>query len=175
MGSIPTIGTMITLDEIKKLCRYDSHDHPFNKVGGLIDLAMECSLADKKVVECGTYNGISTSVFAFFAKHVTTIDIYPCDAFVLAHFDNISKINADSVRYAYEFEDRSIDLVYLDTVHNFVQVYNEILAWKNKVKVGGYLSGHDYQPLFPGVIEAVNFVFGKPDKVYADSSWIVRL
>ena len=34
---------------------------------------------------------------------------------------------------------------------------------------------YDYCEESPGVIKAVNEMFGKPDKVFSDASWIVKL
>ena len=62
---------------------------------------------------------------------------------------------------AKQFEDDSIDFVYIDGDHSYDFVKNDIAAWWPKVKEGGILSGHDYTPGNPqkghiyGVIEAV--------------------
>ncbi len=48
--------------------------------------------------------------------------------------------------------------------------------WKDKVKPGGVLAGHDYHPLHDGhIIEALAYFQIVPDKIYSDSSWIKRL
>lgn len=49
-----------------------------------------------------------------------------------------------SVDMAKQFDDNSLDFVYLDANHEFVHVVNDIAAWEPKVKVGGIISGHDY-------------------------------
>lgn len=48
------------------------------------------------------------------------------------------------VNYASQFEDNSIDFVYLDGDHKYEPVKAEIDAWWPKVKKGGILAGHDY-------------------------------
>lgn len=43
-----------------------------------------------------------------------------------------------------EFEDNSLDFVYIDGNHDFVNVAFDIHNWLKKVRVGGILAGHDY-------------------------------
>ena len=52
--------------------------------------------------------------------------------------------------------DRSLDVVYLDADHGYCSVRDELaLAWP-RMKPGGWISGHDYCDLFPGVVQAVS-------------------
>lgn len=63
-----------------------------------------------------------------------------------------------------EFEDESLDFVYIDANHSYEYVVEDIALWSKKVRKGGIVSGHDYdQPSIkkksldhPNVIEAVN-------------------
>ena len=64
-----------------------------------------------------------------------------------------------------------LDLIYIDGDHRYDGVLNDILLAKKLVKKGGIISGHDYHWESPGVIKAVDEVFGKPLKIYPDSSW----
>ena len=43
-----------------------------------------------------------------------------------------------------QFEDNSLDIVYLDADHSFNGCSNDIDYWYPKVKPGGILAGHDY-------------------------------
>lgn len=43
-----------------------------------------------------------------------------------------------------DFKDNSLDFVYIDGNHNFINVTNDIHEWSKKVKVGGIISGHDF-------------------------------
>jgi len=43
-----------------------------------------------------------------------------------------------------DFEDDSIDFVYIDGNHSFKYVAEDICEWVKKVKVGGFVCGHDY-------------------------------
>ena len=63
---------------------------------------------------------------------------------------------------AEQFEDNSIDFVYIDGAHTYEFVNGDIKAWYPKIKSGGIISGHDYTEGNPqkghkyGVIEAVD-------------------
>lgn len=43
-----------------------------------------------------------------------------------------------------DFADNSLDFVYIDANHNFVEVASDLYHWEKKVKPGGIISGHDY-------------------------------
>ena len=65
----------------------------------------------------------------------------------------IKAFSMDAVR---EFEDESLDFVYIDGNHSFDYVMRDIIEWSRKVRVGGIVSGHDhYHFRRSGVVEAV--------------------
>lgn len=43
-----------------------------------------------------------------------------------------------------QFEDESLDFVYIDANHSYEYVVEDIALWSKKVKKGGIVSGHDY-------------------------------
>lgn len=53
----------------------------------------------------------------------------------------IKKYSADAVN---DFEDNSLDFVYIDANHTLPYVCQDIFMWERKVKHGGVISGHDY-------------------------------
>ena len=54
------------------------------------------------------------------------------------------------------FEDKSLDFVYIDANHEFDYVMEDVIAWSRKVKIGGIISGHDYDRAhLKGVVPAV--------------------
>ena len=165
------------LDELRKLCRFPmDRDTKINHVDGLIDLCNHVVTKDMTIVELGTYEGVSTAVFSHFAKFVTTYDLDMRIAPSLEGLSNVRRVQGDSCQAAQPYQDRSVDLVYLDTDHRYNQVMRELMAWTKKVKPGGYIAGHDFQA-DPGVevIKAVCDRFDYPDRIYSDSSWIIRL
>lgn len=73
-----------------------------------------------------------------------------------------------SVKAATLFEPESLDMVFIDGDHHYDDVVADIEAWWPIVKMGGYLTGHDYgggQPEWVGVDEAVDSFF-REDEFY---------
>ena len=91
---------------------------------------------------------------------------------VLEKYQCIEKCKNDSVSASREFIDGSFDFIYIDADHTYESVKSDIEAWLPKVRKGGIIAGHDYQPSWKGVIRAIDEKFGKPDQTFADSSWI---
>lgn len=68
-------------------------------------------------------------------------------------------IQSASWEAAAQFEDQSVDFVFIDADHIYEHVKKDVLAWMSKVKPGGIIAGHDYNP--PHEVErAVNEIFG---------------
>jgi len=65
----------------------------------------------------------------------------------------IKKNSMDAVK---DFEDGSLDFVYIDANHEFDYVMRDIIEWSKKVRVGGIISGHDYSKRIIGVKIAVD-------------------
>jgi predicted O-methyltransferase YrrM len=86
--------------------------------------------------------------------------------------DSIIPIRRASVEAAKLFADDSLDVVYIDASHNYIDVANDIDAWISKVKSGGIIAGHDYSPnIWNGVVCTVNATFGENIRV-SRNSWI---
>jgi hypothetical protein len=61
-------------------------------------------------------------------------------------------------------KDESLDFIFIDADHGYETVMKDILAWGPKVRPGGLISGHDYDPNHQdtyGVVQAVDEYFGK--------------
>jgi len=167
----------------------------FAKIGlqDLIDYIGDCS--DMIMVEIGSYVGDSTEIFAKNFKTVFAVDPWvngyddndgasyriPMDQ-VEAQFDklckkysNIVKLKVKSEKGILHFEKYSLDFVYIDAIHNYSGVRNDLQLWMPKVKKNSFIAGHDYTGHhFPGVKKAVDEFF-IPDKTFRDSSWIKKL
>jgi predicted O-methyltransferase YrrM len=151
------------------------------------------------MVEVGSYAGESAALFARSArfKSIICVDIWnnPTTRLAERYFDlrarhyPLSKWKMSSDVAAEAFEDRSLDLVYIDTWHDYDAVTRDINAWREKVRPGGVLAGHDYALIenerpdpgvepsrfWPDVVRAVNDAFGEPHRTFQDDSWAVRL
>lgn len=54
-----------------------------------------------------------------------------------------------------QFKDNSLDFVYIDANHSYLEVYHDIEIWSKKVKEGGIVAGHDVLNIL-SVLEAVS-------------------
>lgn len=81
---------------------------------------------------------------------------------------NCEIIRGFSLEEVNKFEDNSLDFVYIDANHEYEYVKKDIEAWYNKVKVGGILSGHDYNT--DGVKRAVDERFNNVEIYDGDKS-----
>lgn len=57
---------------------------------------------------------------------------------------NVTLIKKTSMDALADFEDNSLDFVYIDANHDFVNFIQDLHYWIKKVKIGGIVSGHDY-------------------------------
>ena len=70
---------------------------------------------------------------------------------------NVTYLQKMSLEALSDVEDGSLDFVYIDANHAFDYVVQDIIAWSKKVREGGVVSGHDYNPGNKrGVVEAVD-------------------
>jgi len=60
----------------------------------------------------------------------------------------IRKTSMEAVK---DFEDGSLDFVYIDGMHKYSFVYEDIVEWSKKVRVGGAICGHDYMCTDPQI------------------------
>ena len=74
----------------------------------------------------------------------------------------INPIRKDSSLAAADYEDGSVDFVFIDGDHSYEGCKKDILAWLPKMKPNGVFSGHDYA-WHPPVQQAVREVFGDGD------------
>lgn len=168
---------------------------PHNSVRGLYELIMNTFQPDFKIAEIGSFQGVSTMLFAMHVDTVYSIDCYDyvvpptgripshdqlfVDAEKLflertADIKNIIKIRKSSVDAAKEFADGSLDAVYVDAEHDPISVRSDINAWKNKIRKGGILCGHDfYLPHIYTILLEEGLI--NDLTTYPDSSWSVLI
>jgi cephalosporin hydroxylase len=162
---------------------------------GLIDMCCFVEKSNRKVlVEIGSYSGESTVIFSDFFEKIYAIDPWQNNysegdiASTIQDFKeienlfdkriygkNIIKIKSKGEDSLGLFDEKSIDVVYIDGNHEVKNVVSDIKNWIPKIKTGGYIAGHDYYLPKSNVMEAVNNVLGVPDKIFSDSSWIKKI
>lgn len=139
-------------------------------------------LATANGVEVGVYKGDNASKLLFLLPNLTLYMVDPWAPFT----DNVNQlpdssnaylmqdaylkafsiatafksrcniIRLPSIKAVLQFEDNSLDFVFIDDSHTYDNVKIDITVWYPKVKSGGWLCGHDYDTnRYPGVVAAV--------------------
>lgn len=82
--------------------------------------------------------------------------------------DDIIDLKGISWEMADQFEDGTVDMVFIDADHSYESVVKDISAWLPKIRKGGIISGHDYNNPC-GVKQAVSERF--TDYVVENNVW----
>jgi len=146
------------------------------------------------MVELGSYAGESTIIAADYFDSVVAVDPWELGySYTLAESEyrdqglEVHKLFLDRIRprnniralcmfgveAARYFAPASLDFVYIDAWHRYKSVKEDIITWLPKLKPGGAIGGHDYDPAWPGVAQAVNELIGVEGlKLFQDTSWL---
>lgn len=157
---------------------YQLDNFQVNYLYGLNDLCVKFLEKDFRILELGSNDGISTSLFSLFVKEVVSVDMnmsermkntldkYKNIVFYKMSFDDFISIDSDNL----------YDLIYIDGNHDYDSINRDINNFKSKVKIGGYISGHDYNSDTKGVEKAVvNHFPNKKVFIFSDSSWLIKI
>ena len=63
---------------------------------------------------------------------------------LLKPFNNVHFVYEFSMDALAQFDDGSLDYVYIDANHEWAYITQDIYYWEKKVRPGGIVSGHDY-------------------------------
>ena len=87
----------------------------------------------------------------------------------------VTPISIDSIEASNDFDNESVDFIFLDGEHTYPYVLNEIKAWLPKIKVGGVICGHDYCSC-DGIRIAVEEVFKDKFKLNSTKTayWVIK-
>lgn len=152
------------------------------------------------ILEVGAFLGDATEVFCLYSEYIEVVD--PWDSGrgdITDHVDmeKVSKIfckRMDVFKKVFKgfhmmnFEEFwkkykntcKYDMIYIDALHTYEAVKNDIKMAMDMLAPKGILAGHDYTEApyqgkqFPGVVQAVDEI-GGPDCVFSDSSWIKHM
>lgn len=133
-----------------------------------------------RVLETGSYRGVSTEFWALNCAKVVSIDPSPNLAVRrelharVAHYPHAHLVQACSPWVPEVFD---FDLVYLDGDHSAPTVYAEIETYLPLLGVGSWIGGHDYTDTpapGDGVKKAVDALLGIPPYRFSDGSWLVQ-
>ena len=153
-----------------------------------VDLALRFKCRD--IAELGVWRGELSRMFAKIARRLVLVDpliveanrvqvseteIYICkmggpertqvelDEFyqdIVRDISSAEFLRMSSLEAACLIEDRSLDMVYIDSVHTYEYCKQEILAWLSKLRIGGIMAGDDYVSGTGAVERAVDEIFG---------------
>lgn len=166
---------MSLVAELKENKRWE-HERTRQAGFGLVDIIN--NIDNKKMVgiEIGVCAGVNSHMLLEACKNISTL--YAVDSWAeftdwngvisqsmqdqayadartnLKEFKNrIKIIKSTSVDAAENFEDESMDFVFVDGSHAYEDVLNDLTNYYPKVKRGGIISGHDFS--FPEVAGAI--------------------
>ena len=158
-------------------------------LSGLQQFARDHLRPGMRVLEIGAFVGDSTNVFLDAGASVLSVDPwneqmpgYEVKGDIFDAWLTNTRGRAVAFRgTGAEFYDThsypEYDLAYIDAVHTYEAVRDDITGCLPRLKPSGKLAGHDYCPRhFSGVVRAVNAwaeKLGKTVKTYPDASWII--
>ena len=166
------------------------------QINDILELIENIDENNLTLVEVGSYMGESMEIFAKSGKFkkiycvdpwldtdTTTDNVSSAEK----HFDEkkqkydfvikIKKTNFDASK---DFEDSSIDVVYIDAEHTPEAVKKDITNWISKIKPNGYITGHDWEFRVGILQNSIIETIGMPDYICkhvihggkSDGSWI---
>ena len=152
-------------------------------------------------IEIGCYAGESTELFVnsglfkifygidpwengYDPLDITNDVVIPAEPVFDARFKGntiIRKIKNKSENVANNFQNESIDFIYIDGNHQYQAVKKDLELYYPKIKINGIISGHDYEISektfhIKGVKKAVNEFFKDKSTfitTFCDSSWMI--
>lgn len=166
-------------------------------IAGLHDMIKYISsfrnTSEMSMVEIGAFAGDATRIFCDNFKNVVAVDPWDSENMNVQNVDpeevygkfiqkmdgygNLKIHRTTSLQASVDLrlQGCNFDFVYIDAIHDFEHEQQDINLWRSFIPAGGFIGGHDYHSKWQGVIDAVNSRFGCPDKVFQDTSWIVRI
>lgn len=86
-------------------------------------------------------------------------------------FKNLKVLKMYSAEAVKQFDDNSVDMVFIDAGHTYEEVFTDIKQWLPKVKK--IICGHDIK--YGQVERAVREMFGNEFEINKENIWIKRL
>jgi hypothetical protein len=144
------------------------------------------------IIEIGSWKGRSTKELLESGHHVTAVDhfqgspgpggggmhvlaqeedIYAEFLKNVGHYPNLKVLKMTSLEAAGKLNGDQADMVFIDASHDYQDVKADIAAWLPKTRK--LICGHDYSPVWPGVMRAVNEAFSEVKLV--DSIWFIEV
>lgn len=165
-----------------------------SELNNLCDFIKNSGCIPNTIVEIGSFQGESTTIFSqnFVDSKIFAVDIWsnnyemdinannPKDVennfdFLTRDYNNIIKIKMSSENFSNVIADKSVDFIYIDGDHSYNGVNTDIIKWRNKVKNGGYIGGHDYVEDRVDLIRAIKENFPNDVINIFGWSWLIKI
>lgn len=164
------------LEELKTAMRHqDGGGSNSNYILGLLDLIEYTKDSNTKLLEIGSYQGISTEAFLLSDLEVTAIDPLTNGDYSIKFLLNCFKYPKFKVIKGYSpedllpLEDSSFDACYIDGEHDGASVSRDLKAGIRLVKPSGWICGHDFSMVCNEVMKLSSEI-----KQFDDDSWCFR-
>lgn len=167
--------SMDRLEELKLHKRHPDGVEFTNYIGGLLDLIEYTKDSNTKLLEIGSFHGISTEVFLLKDLEVVAID--PLDNGTYSRefiskcilYPKFSLIKGYSPKDLGILKDSTFDMVYIDGEHDSESARADIEISRRLVKPDGWITGHDFSLVCNEVLKVSDKV-----KQFSDDSWAIR-
>ena len=144
-----------------------------------ITLGLGSSLTDLKIDCIDTFLGSEEHKDTLNGKSTYDEFVENIEKFKLS--DKINIVRKSSVEAALDYKANSIDAVFIDAAHDYINVKNDISAWFQCLKHGGIMMGHDYPDPqdknggFEDLARAVNENVRDNDKYFYNFGYVAGL
>ena len=156
-------------------------------------------LTQSTLIEIGSYTGESAIIFSKYFKTVISVDPFlnhydeNDPACHMASFDEvytqflINTLGIDNIKSirlksddAFNILDTTVsphvyDMVYIDGCHTYECVFRDITLYKQLIRQGGFLAGHDfnYKPVNNAIKDSIGLEC--IHRIFQDKSWVVHI
>ena len=89
----------------------------------------------------------------------------------LGHFENLQVLEMASVEAATHFADSSVDMVFIDAGHRYIDVLQDLQAWACKAR--RLVCGHDVSGLHGKKVRKALNDYGRPWEVAMQRIWVL--
>jgi len=161
-----------------------------NQVIGLLEMVNHIHTNNpnaKHWLELGSNIGESSTIFLGFpfVEKLECIEQAPGNVQLLkTKYSEYVQSNRCSIHHGFsyalvnKFDNESLDVDYIDADHNYDSVVRDIQDYLPKIRLGGFICGHDYDRIaWPGVVKAVDECAHRLNKqlaIFKDTSWLLN-
>ena len=160
-----------TIPEMEWLAEHASGHNTIVEVGTYYGRSARCILDNSNaVLYCvDTWNG---PVFDDNNKQIYNVNDYVYARFLenmkgYIESKRVVPIKGTIDKFYQLYHPKKVDMIFIDGDHRYFQVKKDIETAKLLINSGGIICGHDYHPLWPGVIKAVNEAFPKVNVMHS--------